>query len=320
MKKIYKLKNQIKHYDWGSKDIIPEFLGFENKEGLSFAEVWMGTNNSAPSLAHEDDNLIELKEIAGELKYLLKLIAVDKPLSIQAHPNKRQAYYGFKKETEAGIDINDPKRCYKDKNCKNELLCALTPFTLMIGFRKPEEIVTSVNDASPEQLKLIKSLETFYPQDPAIYSPLYLNLVSLNPGQAIYIPAGVLHSYVSGFGIELMNNSDNVMRGGLTSKYIDTAGIKEIVDTEPYYPDIISIDLKNSSMVCKDFSLTYIQGNGSEIKLDGCGPAICIVTKGEIKTCGLVLKKGESFFIPQDTKEIAIEGHYSLYIATDKIR
>jgi len=90
MKKIYKLNNQIKHYDWGSTKLIPDFLGLSDEQGKPCAELWMGTHPSAPS--HVAESGESLKDVSGELPFLLKLIAVEKPLSIQVHPNKEQAW------------------------------------------------------------------------------------------------------------------------------------------------------------------------------------------------------------------------------------
>jgi len=317
MKKAYKLYNKIKHYEWGSMNLLPEFLGIENTGRVPSAEMWMGTHSGAPSQIEIESGLggafnnkssiVNLSEISGELPFLFKLLAVEKPLSIQAHPNKQQALEGFERENSEGLDSKAPTRNYKDPNQKHEIICALSPFTLMAGFREPDvileyfrEIITlvpqlkelffhlisalekkslcdffiklfsfsrlereyifsflsnresgitgcktsdeefqSTGVISQEQWKLMKSFSRYYPGDPAILSPLYLNLLTLNPSDAVYIPAGVMHAYLSGFGIELMNSSDNVLRGGLTPKYTDIGELKNIVLFEPFKPEIL---------------------------------------------------------------------------------
>jgi len=75
-----------------------------------------------------------------------------------------------------------------------------------------------------------EALHREYPLDIGIFSPMLLNLVCLEPHQALYLPAGTLHAYLDGVGIELMANSDNVLRGGLTSKHIDVPELLSVVD------------------------------------------------------------------------------------------
>ncbi len=148
---IYKLHNTIKHYEWGSSQILPQFLGIENSENLPFAEMWLGTHSAGSSRAEPvlrgeaAAHSVSLAEAAeGELSFLFKLLAVEKPLSVQAHPNKAQAEKGFKMENKAGIALDSPDRNYRDDNYKSEILCALSPFTLMAGFREPEKIIESL--------------------------------------------------------------------------------------------------------------------------------------------------------------------------------
>jgi len=316
MKKIYKLQNQIKHYDWGSTKLIPEFLGLKHVDpNKPYAEMWMGTNPQAPSQVEEG---ISLEEFAGEIPFLFKLIAVEKPISIQVHPDKKQAQAGFKRENEEGIDINSPLRNYKDQNEKNELLYAITPFTLIAGFMEPNKIYASLGgDSLQEQWDLVRKLEALYPQDAGAYSPLYLNMIKLQPGQGLYLPAGTPHAYISGFGAELMTNSDNVIRGGLTNKHVDGDELKKISKPVPFIPNIINPS--NEPITCyplpdENFSLYHIRGGKS---LPQCGKAICLVTEGELKTEDQIFKKGESFYIPSSEKEdpLLLEGNFSLFAA-----
>ena len=281
MIKKYKLINQIKHYEWGSADILPKFLGIRNNKKLPFAEMWMGTHRSAPSQVRDGIKRTNLSQINGELHFLLKLLAVEKPLSLQVHPNKEQAQEGFEREERMGFSLDDPKRNYKDKNEKNEIICAITPFTL-----------TAAN-----------------------------NEITLQPFQALFIPSGTSHSYKSGFGIELMNNSDNVVRGGLTNKYIDIEEFNKIVNQNQFIPKIItpddSLSVFNYPIPTDEFSLTLIRKKGKN-KLPICleDMAICIVTDGVLKIEGKKYKKGESFFIPKENKkQITLKGNFTLFAA-----
>jgi len=360
MSKIFKLHNQIKHYEWGSAQILPEFLNQENLKGLPFAEMWMGTHKGGSSKVQLDDNgsLTELSEVSGDLPFLFKILAVEKPLSIQAHPDKTQAEEGFKKEEKSGLSIKSPKRNYKDTNHKPEIICALTPIKLMAGFREPQTIKKLFNDyifvlpqlkeiltpvinslargqltdffralfnlsgyerdylssiinnyeskiqsgsISDEEWNLIKYFCSVYPGDPASLSPLYLNYIELKPGQAIFVPAGILHAYISGFAVELMSNSDNVLRGGLTPKHVDISELLNILRFEPFIPQVItpseSADWFCYNTQCSnEFELACMS---KEQKFPGNTPAMCIVTEGEVKVDDKTFKKGESFFIPK---------------------
>jgi len=318
---IYKLHNQIKHYEWGSKLAIPQFLGIENNKGIPFAEMWMGTHSGAPSQVLADGVYKNLNEIAGDLPFLFKLLAVENPLSIQVHPDKQQAEEGFLREENAGLDIQSPVRNYKDPNNKSEIICAITAFTLMAGFRQPEEMVSSLGEFSPDQEILMKNLEALYPGDPAIYSPLYLNLITLQPGQAVYIPSGIPHAYINGFGVELMNSSDNVLRGGLTSKHTDIDELMKILKVDPYLPQVITPDSRtwfSYTTPENNFSLSLIRSDGSKIPYKENGPAVCIITEGELKIDGNIYKKGDSFFVPQSIDPLIFEGNFSLYSASSQ--
>ena len=152
---MFKLKNQIKNYAWGSKTSFSELFGIENPTNEPQAEVWMGAHPGGCSRHEESNdflsNIIERDKSAtlgsytanrfGELPYLFKVLAAHTPLSIQVHPNKRKSELGFARENEQGIELNDPSRNYKDPNHKPELVYALTHYKAMNGFRPIEQII-----------------------------------------------------------------------------------------------------------------------------------------------------------------------------------
>jgi len=377
MNKTYKLFNKIKHYEWGSDKMLPDFLGIENDKNVPYAEMWMGTHPGGPSQIEINGIISNLENISGELPFLFKLLAAGKPLSIQAHPNKEQASAGFKRENDAGLSQTSPLRNYKDQNDKPEIICVLTEFTLMAGFRDTECILKNfeelINEApvlkdiilpllnhlkkgslfdffkminnfseiekelfsafftdkktekpegfiSNEQWQLINDFAVQYPKDTSILAPLYLNLVKLQPGQAIFIPAGILHSYIKGFAIELMSNSDNVLRGGLTHKNADIKELINILHFVPFFPQIITpcacADQFSYHTMYNNFLLTSMNVKGGEKEFPEKGPAICIVTEGEFKIDEEPYKKGDSFFIPQGTDKLLLKGDFSLFAAS----
>jgi mannose-6-phosphate isomerase len=102
--------------------------------------MWLGDHPAAPSTLPDRGNA----PLDEHLPFLLKLLAAASPLSLQAHPTREQAAAGFDREEAAGIALDAPHRTYKDRNHKPELLCALTPFTALCGFREPAESAATI--------------------------------------------------------------------------------------------------------------------------------------------------------------------------------
>jgi mannose-6-phosphate isomerase len=143
------LDGVVRRYDWGSRSAIPAMLGIE-PDGRPAAELWFGAHPDDPSAVLEHgvalDALIEADPVAAlggavvdrfgaRLPFLLKVLAADTALSIQVHPDLDQARAGYAREDALGIDRNAPDRNYRDANHKPELLCALTRFDALCGFR-----------------------------------------------------------------------------------------------------------------------------------------------------------------------------------------
>jgi mannose-6-phosphate isomerase len=411
MSEFYKLRNQARHYDWGSTVDIPRLMGM-TANGAPWAELWLGSHSGCPSMAVLDSGEISLGDLIArdprrflgektaahygdggspQLPFLLKLLAAEKPLSIQAHPNLTQAREGFERENRAGLPPDSPKRNYRDPNHKPEIIAALTPFSGLCGFRGVDEIrgllaaflgssppvlaegfaplLQALSNSEPAaalrdflaglfglsqgaretlagyvlslreppvscELQLMRDLARLYPGDPAIIAPIYLNVFRLKPGEAVFLEAGVLHSYIRGFGVELMSNSDNVLRGGLTSKHVDVPELMRILDFKPYKPHIIAPNASCFSYPSpyEEFSLARICGGGATIGGDVVswpprggpagfdGPAICVVTEGELIVASgdieTVVKQGESMFIPPVKNPLSLKGRFTLYIAS----
>src|SRR5215213_1649312 len=100
--------------------------------GRPFAEIWFGTHPGGPATLTDDS---PLEDTAGRLPYLLKVLAAVEPLSLQTHPTRRQAEEGFEREERDGPSVDGRTRIYRDPFPKPELLCALTPFDALCGFR-----------------------------------------------------------------------------------------------------------------------------------------------------------------------------------------
>jgi len=261
------------HYDWGSTRHIPDALGLPVDE-RPWAEWWLGTHPGGPARLSTGELLVDR---CGPLPYLVKLLAAARPLSLQTHPSAAEAAAGFDREDVAGVPIGDPRRTYRDRLAKPEILVALTDFDALTGFRPlaatralldrigADELSRSLDElgladtvarlyrrqiptvqvlracrdhASPEAV-LVSRLAMMYPSDPSVVVTLLLNHVTLTPGQAVYLTPGNLHVYLHGFGVEVMGASDNVLRGGMTTKHVDVEALLATLDYTPLADPVI---------------------------------------------------------------------------------
>lgn len=387
------LDNTVQHYPWGSTSAIPGLLGIE-ADGRPYAELWMGDHPRGPSKVRlsgesqpvELGTLIRrspewflgsssLERFGEGLPYLFKVLAAAEPLSIQAHPDRKQAEEGFDREDAAGIPVDAPHRNYRDRNHKPEIIAALTPFTAMCGFRKVQDIrerfgeiggravsghllpalnkpdesaalssffssLLGLNDEMKSDLlratsewcesvkgtvsdaELVARFLRLHPRDPSATAPLYLNVVRLMPGEALYQPAGLLHAYVEGTGIELMANSDNVLRGGLTGKHMDINELESVLTFASVRPSVLQPvtgggGLQRYEADVREFALERFVGGRAD--LHPGSPVIVLATEGNmVLACGDTsagLEKGTSVFIPAACSA-SISGDGTAYIAT----
>jgi mannose-6-phosphate isomerase len=138
---MHRLRNGVQNYSWGSSDAIPRFVG-HRADGEPVAEMWIGTHPVKPSAAVDADGRERpLAEVAGDLPFMVKLLAAERPLSLQVHPSRSLAEVGFEREEAAGIPLDAPERVYRDRNHKPEMVYALTTFDSLIGFRPTAEIL-----------------------------------------------------------------------------------------------------------------------------------------------------------------------------------
>jgi mannose-6-phosphate isomerase len=258
--------------------------------------MWFGTHHVAPAHLDTHDGPL-LSEVVGNMDMLVKLLAAGQPLSLQTHPNKEQARQGFEREDTAGIDISAPHRMYRDTSDKPEILIALTAFEALCGFHTLEVICTVFADMqwtqelevitthgiaeylkwcftqnTPPQMALapqwLRDLAQLYPNDPGLRVAPLLHHVVLAPGEAICLPAGNLHAYIKGCGLEVMNSSDNVVRAGFTSKHINVEELLAIVDTSPLATPVISSDASGTyNSPSEAFSVQHIVATG-EVQFD----------------------------------------------------
>ena len=384
-----KLTGTVQPYGWGSRTVIPDLLGIP-PTGEPQAELWFGAHPLAPSIAagrplteliaEDPKGIIGAAPVAAfgpRLPFLVKIIAADQPLSLQAHPSRAQAEAGYAREQAAGIPRDAQNRTYRDGWPKPEVLCALAATEALYGFRDPEEtyalfeqlgvsaavdLVAELADGSarPQDrlcrvfgrlLRLSDSersvvrevaaaaasicsgetgrigeagpsealryfaataveLSSFYPSDPGVLAASLMNRVSLQRYDAIFLPPGNLHAYLRGCGVEIMANSDNVMRGGLTPKFVNVEELLKVLDFTPGFPGLINPVLQPPGVwryptPTPEFSFWRLEVGTDPIELPGAGTGrIVLVTNGSVTlasgTAGgeaLSLRRGESALV-----------------------
>lgn len=388
---MHALHNVIQPYAWGSRVAIAELCGRPAPAATPEAELWMGAHPSAPSRVverGEERSLLELiaaapQAMLGEsllgrfgprLPFLLKVLAAESPLSLQAHPTLEQARAGYAAEEAQGVPLDAPHRNYKDPNHKPELICALGTFHALVGFREPQATLRLFTRLGVERLAPLLSLLEgsglraffeavmtspaevrgelaaatlnacraqsggefadeyawatriggLYPGDVGIVVALCLNLVTLAPGEAVYLPAGNLHAYLQGTGVEIMASSDNVLRGGLTPKHVDVPELMRVLDfgAGPVTP--LRAEREGDEHVFRtpapEFRLSYLDVQGTLQPARSNGPEILLVTQGELRLRAaddeLTLRRGGSALLSASDPAYRLSGEARVFRAT----
>ncbi|WP_421142844.1 mannose-6-phosphate isomerase, class I [Aeromonas dhakensis] len=181
------------------------------------------------------------------------------------------------------------------------------------GARKEEALAGLLAFAAKHQdeetFALITSLAAQYPGDVGLFSPLLLNVVTLQPGQAMYLDACTPHAYVRGTGLEIMANSDNVLRAGLTPKYIDVAELLDCTRCLPKPDDQILLAPRQEGAVqhfevpVPDFTFSVYPAGEHQLTT-ASAEILFAIDEAVILKRGddtLRLEKGQSAFIPAAT-------------------
>ncbi|GAA3244755.1 mannose-6-phosphate isomerase, class I [Pseudonocardia petroleophila] len=396
------LDNPVRPYSWGSRTVIADLLGQEVPSPHPQAELWLGAHPGAPShLVGVDGTRRSLLDAitadpagrlgaarserwGARLPFLFKVLAADEPLSLQAHPSAQQAAEGFAREEATGIPRDAPDRNYRDANHKPELVCALTEFHALVGFREPTATVallraldvpalaahTELLAAQPDhhglralfttwitlpqssldalvpalqegcvrlagagqefsaEARTVLELSERYPGDAGVLAALMLQRVTLAPGEALYLPAGNLHAYLAGAAVELMANSDNVLRGGLTPKHVDVPELLRVLDfTAPAAPVLHGT---RDAGWCRydtpatEFLLRRWQGGPDEVRVPDGGPRILLCTSGAAAVRGggaeLAVKRGTSLWLGAGDVDVTVSARAEgtqLFLAGD---
>lgn len=159
----------------------------------------------------------------------------------------------------------------------------------------------------------------FYPGDPGVLAALTMNRISLHKYDAVYLPAGNLHAYLHGLGVEIMANSDNVLRGGLTSKHVDVDELLEVLDFTPGWAGPVPVEQQSEAVYryrtpAEEFSLWRLDGDrapGDGIAVPGYGSgrvALCGDGSVKLRSGGgidLALGRGQAAFVQPEESVIA---------------
>ncbi|HWH27215.1 MAG TPA: mannose-6-phosphate isomerase, class I [Pseudolysinimonas sp.] len=172
----------------------------------------------------------------------------------------------------------------------------------------------------------VRTLAERYPGDPGIVISLLLHTLELRQGEALFLPAGNIHAYLEGTGIEVMAASDNVLRGGLTRKHVDVPELLSVLDFRPlpapyFHPDEVQPGVRVFRPDVPDFTLTVVTPGaallGVDLYLQG-GPGIAFAAEGTIRLQGddsYTVRPGGAVFI-RDEARVHVAGNGFLFLAS----
>jgi mannose-6-phosphate isomerase len=389
------IRGAIRTYAWGSRSAIAEFTGRSAPTAHPEAELWLGAHPGDPAQLDGPAGATSLLDVIAAdpqaqlgtavrdrfgdvLPFMVKVLAAEEPLSLQAHPSAQQAVEGYQREERRGVALKSPIRNYRDCSHKPELLIALGDFEALAGFRPAAHSVALMralevprlepfiglladqSDASglralfttwitapqpdldalipavldgavsyirsgakefASEVRAVLELGERYPGDAGVLAALLLNRISLKCGDGIFLPAGNLHSYLQGMAMEVMANSDNVLRGGLTPKHVDVPELLRVLDFTPV-PDARVCTRRDGIELLYD--TPTVEFAASVLMLDGehlghevdaparhDGPQVLVCTEGSVivrtKSEEIQMQRGEAAWVAADDGPISVE-------------
>ena len=352
------ITNTPRDYAWGSTTAIPSLLGMP-VTGLPQAELWLGTHPGSPART-PTGLLSELTTLPFLLKVLAA--AAPLSLQAHPTIAQAVAGFARENAAGVPLDapnrnyrdeLHKPELLYALTPFR--ALCGFRPVSDTVGdlsalgdfdewvsrldegiqptfewliSRGPgvasliERLVEAAALADGPHHALVAELAATYPGDPGIAISMMLNLADLRPGEVLYLPAGNIHAYIEGLGIELMAASDNVLRGGLTPKHVDVAELLRVLDFTPLpVPYLEAIALGDGVEAFRpdvsDFELLHVRGQAT-VALAADAIALCVAgsflitgAHGEAR-----IERGEAVFVSHEEAVLVIDGDGELFIAT----
>ncbi|WP_459547737.1 mannose-6-phosphate isomerase, class I [Nocardia sp. X0981] len=399
---MHELVGALRSYAWGSRTALAELCGRPVPSAHPEAELWFGAHPADPAYIRTERGTRSLLEVVAahpgrelgaaagrfgdRLPFLLKILAAEEPLSLQAHPSAAQAQAGFARENRNGVPLDSPMRNYRDDSHKPELVVALERFEALAGFRDPMRTVelfralevtaleqyadllaaqpdsdglrtlftswitlpptvldnllpmvldgcvrylSNANREFAAEARTTLELAESYPGDAGVLAALLLNRITLQPGQGLYLDAGNLHAYLRGVAVEIMANSDNVLRGGLTPKHVDVPELLKVLDFEPIDLPLVLPEPAGDGSVryptpAPEFALRRfdLTEGSALVPLTDAGPGIVLCTAGSARLLDggsqLKLERGAAAWVSAvdtDIRAQAADGPATLFCA-----
>jgi mannose-6-phosphate isomerase len=177
---------------------------------------------------------------------------------------------------------------------------------------------------APESVRTAVRLAALYPGDPGAAAAVLLHHLHLAPGQALAVAAGTPHAHLRGTGVEIMAASDNVVRAGLTSKYVDTAELVRTTRFEAVPPPLLEPCRDDGALHyssgCADFALLMLNTDASRTRLPGDAPALVLALEGRVllgsAASELKLERGQAAFIAASDGAVTVETDGRAAVAT----
>lgn len=181
-----------------------------------------------------------------------------------------------------------------------------------------------------EFARTVIELDEVFPADPGILAALLMNRVVLKPGEAVFVPAGHMHAHLRGTGVEVMANSDNVIRGGLTPKHVDVGELIKVVDFNASVPEItrpqrIADGVDHYPTGCPEFDVWRLTPSATSVELPGDGSArVLLVTSGKVTLAGangpLPLTNGGAAFLSASETGVTLSGDGVAFLTASGVR
>lgn len=189
------------------------------------------------------------------------------------------------------------------------------PRTSLIAAIVPAAQRVAKNAAAGESATLAEMflrVHDKYPNDVGVLAALLLNYVQMRPGEALYLAAGQLHAYLAGLGVEIMANSDNVLRGGLTSKHVDVPELVKVLDfsslEDPFAATSEQGNVVSFHLPVQDFIMSAHRVDAEHpMHVDTDGPAIILCTEGQVCAGDFVLTPGQAAWIPASDPAVTFD-------------
>lgn len=188
-----------------------------------------------------------------------------------------------------------------------------------------EAVAALAADPSREAAWTVR-LAADFPADPGVLAPFLLHRIELAADEALFLGPGLLHAYLEGTGLEIMASSDNVLRGGLTDKHVDTDELAAVLRFEPHVPQVIRPESGDGRLFeyrtpAAEFRLGFVDLTAGPYQRDAPGPsiALCLGTRCRISidpAVGLELARGQSAFLPASLDGVRFEGDGRIYLAS----